>query len=143
MRLELYHARHADREQHKNNQDEDRGVDHACVRCELSVVSRQLSVVSCLPFIAVIKRRNHLRHIAPVGFDFNVEFEEHFGWEQSFQFPAGLGADLLQHVAARANNDGFLRVPLHHDTGVDTGDSFAFLEVVDDDGGRVGKFFRV
>jgi hypothetical protein len=101
---------------------------------------RKMPLNASSAFVAVIERGNHRPGVAPIGFNFNVEFKEDFGREQPFQFAARLAANLLQHLAPRADNDRLLRLPFNHDAGVDARDLLAFLKALDDDGRRVGKF---
>ena len=88
---------------------------------------------------------------APVLLDLDEEFEEDTRAEEGFDLFAGSGSDALQHLAALADEDGFLAGALAEDGGGDFGDGElavlgllqggGLFEFFDDYGGGVGDFF--
>jgi len=78
--------------------------------------------------------------LAPVALDFDVNLQEDLHTEQFLQLFAGSGADLFEHCAAAADDNGFLAVALDVDGGADADQARAFFERVHQDGDGVGDF---
>ena len=81
--------------------------------------------------------------VAPVFHDFDVEVEEAFLAGEFLDVFAGFDADFLDGFALMADEDGFLRLPLHKDDGTDVVDTFFLLVAFDGHLAAVGYLFLV
>src|SRR5450755_4178585 len=63
-----------------------------------------------LELTAPIQFFHEVSRIAPAGFDFDEEFEKDFGPDHLLDVEACVGSNLLEHLAAFAEQDGFLAV---------------------------------
>ena len=83
----------------------------------------------------------HLAGIIPPTFDyFHEQPKIDLGVENSFEFLACLGADLLQHLALAADQYFLLRIPLDVECHFDPQNLGRFLKLVDEDRQRVRHF---
>ena len=81
-------------------------------------------------------------HIAlPVRDHLAPKLEEYFLPEKSFDVETGRRTDLLDLLAALADHDRLLGIPLDHDRGVNACDLFFLVEFIDPHRAVIRKFF--
>src|SRR5262249_38375385 len=79
--------------------------------------------------------------LTPIFENFDTQFKVNLRFHQLFNIGTGRAANLLEHSAALANEDAFLRIALHVDVRRDVGHrAAAFLELSHLDGYAVRNF---
>src|SRR5208337_3848251 len=79
--------------------------------------------------------------VAPAGLDLDEEFEKDFGSYHFFDVEAGRGSDLLEHLAAFAQQDGLLAVAFAINHSRDPGQARTLFKLLDQNGDGVRHFF--
>src|ERR1700687_4702467 len=79
--------------------------------------------------------------VAPASLDLDEEFEKHFGAYHLLDVEAGGGSDLLEHLAAFAEQDGFLAVAFAVNHSGNPGQPWILFELLDQDRNRVWHLF--
>src|SRR5512141_2017093 len=97
------------------------------------------------PHSSIVTRITHPPHfaviIAPVLADFDPHFQVDLTVQQTLNGVARVGADLLQHLAATADEDALLRIALDVDGGRDVyRAALPLIVLLDDDGDGVRYF---
>lgn len=69
--------------------------------------------------------------VTPAFAYFYEEFQKDFYTQDAFDLLAGAGANVFQHGALFANDDGFLAVALYENYCGNSGELFAFFEFFD------------
>src|SRR5262245_55555642 len=72
--------------------------------------------------------------VSPLGFYLDVQIEEHARLEVRFERHPRRRSDLLDHLAALADDDALLRFALHQDRAIELEERpLALIEAIDDD----------
>ena len=79
--------------------------------------------------------------VAPAGFDLDEEFEKNLGAYHLLDVKTGGGSDLLEHLAAFAEQDGFLAVAFAINHGGNPGQARTLFELLDQNRDRVRHLF--
>ena len=81
----------------------------------------------CSGHCTPVEGRQEARLLPPVRLHFNVQVEVHVAVEEPLHFLARQSADILQHRAARADNNALLAVALDIDGGEDANQFWGIL----------------